>query len=158
METGKIMELYLTERNIGSDIKKMIKDSEGIPVDEQVLLFNGGQLEDFEILEDFGIQKESKLHLLYLDFQILVKILVKNFEKTIYLEVKNSDTIDTVKQKIQDKAGIPLDQQCLGFSGSQLDNWNTLSYYNIRKGSILNLTMKPYHIMVKTPPGRVIHL
>ena len=41
METGKIMELHLTERNIVSDIKKMIKDSEGIPVDEQVLLFNG---------------------------------------------------------------------------------------------------------------------
>ena len=149
--TGKRFTLMVEPSDTVEDVMADIEYKEGIPVHCQRLIFAGKELMNNKQLLEYNIKNGATVYL-ERGMQILVKTAK---DRTIPLVVVASDTIESIKAKIQVKEGISTAQRTLIYAGIKLDNTRPLSYYNIQKNSILLYSFWVFHIKM---PGQSLSL
>jgi ubiquitin C len=150
---GKNITLDVESSDSIFSIKEKIQDQEGIPTSEQKLFFNGIILEDHKALSYYYVKKESTLHLIMISLDFRNIIFVKKVDGSAFtLIVELSDTIKSIKEKIEEKEGIPQNLQKLFYNGRPLVKYNT----TLANNYIQNLST--IHLEIITTKQKIIYI
>ena len=139
--TGRTIMVRVTPSDTVSMVKDKIEQQEGISAERQRLIFVGEQLHDHRRLLDYRIEHESALHLVYRSgdgFQIFVQV---GNGRSMVFEVQPNDTISSVKVRVREREGIPLDLQELFLDGTKLENASTIRDCGVAPNGTLNLVV-----------------
>ena len=161
VDSRKQITLELKPSDCIENIKMEIQEKEGIPLDDQRVLFAGKRLEDKRTLSDYKIPDGSTLHLVQriVPMKIIIRIVTGNRPDERMLDVYPTDSIENTKRRIQEELGIPLEEQCLIFEEKELQDGHTLRNYNIHDRSVFELRcLELIQIFIKMPSGKTTAL
>eukprot|EP00111_Clytia_hemisphaerica_P019464 TCONS_00057422-protein len=148
------------------EIRANLQQKEGIPTNQQSLIFYGSQLENHETVGHYGIRNNANIILHLTDtIEINVKTMKRYsfFKDDLYVfEVEPSDIVHKVKTKVEEKINIPPEQQRLVYIGQTLKDELTLSSYDIQHGSTIYMVESKFKdlmkISVRMDGGEIISL
>ncbi len=133
---GKTITLDVESSTTVEQVKAKIQGKEGIPADQQRLIAFGKQLANRCTLSDYGIERHSKVFLTSIS-SVGMQVFIKSLAGTVIttLDVKPSDTVESVKAQIYAKTGCTQDR--LAFGSKELEDGQTLSDYNVQHESTI---------------------
>jgi ubiquitin C len=148
---GRTVDLVVKPEDTIPDIKKQVKKKLGIPPKSQRPTFKNKPLPDDSTLKDNGIKHGDVI-----DLQPM-KIKVRAPDgRSVELDVEPDDTIPDIKKQVEDKLGIPVDEQRPVFNDEPLPDNSTLDDNGIGDGDVIDL--EPMQINVRAPDGRTTQL
>ena len=137
--TGKLISLEYDPNDTVAAVKTSVEEKEGIPSNQQYLMFAGKWLDDDKTLYDYSIQNGSTLYLIAEVEETLVFVKIPASKRTLTFDHDPDATIASIKVKIHERTQIPLEDQVLVFKGTELEDKHTVSYYGIMPGSTVDL-------------------
>ena len=140
----KSISINIEESSVVKQLKEKIEEVEGIESKIQTLVYEGKVLDDVKFLSNYKIENDSTLQLrLSLKGGLLVYIKLYSNGKIIPLDVDTQDSIENVKARIEEKEGIPSENQILIMCGVQLENGRILcDYKTLQKETTIHLIVK----------------
>ena len=120
------------------DVKDKIVEELGFNVSPITLIFAGKELEDGDTLQDYSIQKDSTIHVIY-ERQTINIYIIPQTGTGFTIECEPTARIEDVKNSIAEQQGIEVNHIILVFDGETLVNGNTLQDYSIHEGNTIDL-------------------
>jgi len=145
---GRTIGLEVDPNDTIAEVKERIQEDEGIPVEDQRLLFHGDELDNSKSLLDHGIQHGDSLNLL----GNTMTVHVQHFNgKKLTVQVMPTNSLGDLKEVIEELSGTPTHQQFVLFGPKLLSDDNqTLEAYKIKNGSTLKLEKMKIYVQTST--------